>query len=160
MSEKKKMSNKLFMAILIPIIVIVVASLIVANVIAQNWSTLISRFFNHDTYTIVKIDENEEVNDIYYASDFETETALNEHNGQVARDIEAEGMVLLENNGRLPLTTSASDKAKVSLFSVSSVDMVYGGTGSGSIDTSTAPTLKDALGGGEPRSQPDALGFL
>ena len=147
MSEKKKMSNKLFMAILIPIIVIVVASLIVANVIAQNWSTLISRFFNHDTYTIVKIDENEEVNDIYYASDFETETALNEHNGQVARDIEAEGMVLLENDGGLPLTTSASDKAKVSLFSVSSVDMVYGGTGSGSIDTSTAPTLKDALEG-------------
>jgi beta-glucosidase len=54
-------------------------------------------------------------------------------------------MVLLKNDNGLPLQTSASSKKKVSLFSVSSVDMVYGGTGSGSIDTTTAPTLKDAL---------------
>ena len=34
---------------------------------------------------------------------------------------------------------------KVSLFSESTVDLIYGGTGSGAIDTSTVPTLKEAF---------------
>ena len=55
----------------------------------------------------------------------------------------AEGAVLLKNdNNALPLTEG---ERKVSLFGMGSVDPVYGGTGSGSVDASTAPTFKVAL---------------
>ena len=56
--------------------------------------------------------------------------------------VEAEGAALLmNNNNALPLAGGA----KVSLFARGSVDLMYGGTGSGAVDTSAAPTLKDAL---------------
>lgn len=55
----------------------------------------------------------------------------------------AEGIVLLKNdNNALPLTTA---ERKVSLFGIGSVDPVYGGTGSGAVDASTAPTFKSAF---------------
>ena len=142
------MSNRTLMLILFPIMAIVVAALIFGNYMAMTWNTIISRFFNHQTYRIEKIDDSVQIDDQYYKSDFSDEAALTEHNAEVAERIEAEGMVLLKNEGSaLPLSTSADNKAKVSLFSVSSVDMVYGGTGSGSIDTSTAPTLRNVLEG-------------
>lgn len=139
---KKKMKNSTFMLILFPIMAIVVAALIFGNVMANTWSSIISKFFNHDTYKIVQVDGSENTDTEYYKNDFKTEKELNEHNAEVSERIEAEGMVLLKNDDKaLPLKSGA----KLSCFSVSSVDMVYGGTGSGSIDTSTAPTLKTAL---------------
>ena len=47
----------------------------------------------------------------------------------------------MNNNNALPLAADA----KVSTFSNSSVNLVYGGTGSGNIDASTADTLRTAL---------------
>ncbi|MBQ7921745.1 MAG: glycoside hydrolase family 3 C-terminal domain-containing protein, partial [Clostridia bacterium] len=61
---------------------------------------------------------------------------------EISRQIEAEGTILFKNeNNVLPLAADS----KVSCFSTSSVNLVYGGTGSGTIDTSVADTLKDAL---------------
>ncbi len=54
----------------------------------------------------------------------------------------AEGAVLLKNENALPIAASAR---KISLFGVGAVDPVYGGTGSGSVDASTAPNFKSAL---------------
>lgn len=56
-------------------------------------------------------------------------------------EIEEEGMVLLKNDGALPLREGAA----VTLLGQDSVDFVYGGAGSGSVDASKAPTLKAAL---------------
>ena len=57
-------------------------------------------------------------------------------------EIEQEGMVLLQNrDAALPLASGA----KVSVFGQDSVDFVYGGAGSGSVDTSKAANLKQAL---------------
>ena len=60
----------------------------------------------------------------------------------LTQQVEAEGAALLmNNNNALPLAADA----KVSTFSSSSVNLVYGGTGSGNIDASTADTLRTAL---------------
>lgn len=57
-------------------------------------------------------------------------------------EIEEEGMVLLQNkDSALPLKSGAA----ISVFGQDSVDFVYGGAGSGSVDTSKAATLKQAL---------------
>ena len=60
----------------------------------------------------------------------------------LVEEVEAEGIVLLKNEGEtLPL----SEGSKISLFSRSSVDLVLGGTGAGGIDASKAVDLKTAL---------------
>lgn len=69
-------------------------------------------------------------------------TVTTDQSEEVCRTIEEEGMVLLKNeDAALPLKSGA----KISLFGEDSVDFVYGGAGSGSVDTTLAPTLKEAL---------------
>lgn len=77
----------------------------------------------------------------YFKSDFASWEDAYDHAKQVNVAIQEEGSVLLKNDGALPMASGA----KVSLFSYSSANIVYGGSGSGSIDTSKAPTLKAAL---------------
>ena len=73
-----------------------------------------------------------------FASDEEREA----YEAELCAQVEAEGAALLKNdNNALPLASGA----KVSLFGHGSVDLMYGGTGSGSVDTSKAPNFKQAL---------------
>lgn len=86
--------------------------------------------------------ENEDIHAVYYQSDFATAEEMAEYGLQICEQVEAEGAVLLMNeNNALPLAAGA----KVSCFSGSSVNLVYGGTGSGNIDASKADNLKTAL---------------
>lgn len=69
-------------------------------------------------------------------------TVTTDKSEDVCRRIEEEGMVLLKNeDAALPLASGA----KISLFGQDSVDFVYGGAGSGSVDTTLAPNLKEAM---------------
>ena len=86
--------------------------------------------------------ENEDKNAIYFEMDFDSNEAMADYGELICKQVEAEGAALLMNeNGALPLQAGA----KVSCFSNSSVNLVYGGTGSGNIDASEADDLKDAL---------------
>ncbi len=86
------------------------------------------------------VDEDESAQ--YYTSDFDSVEEMTAYGLEVALQVEAEGAVLLMNeNNALPLASGAA----VSCFSTSSVNLVYGGTGSGNIDASSADTLKTAL---------------
>lgn len=85
--------------------------------------------------------ENPDENAIYYPKDFKTVEDMSEYGLWLCRQVEAEGAALLMNNGALPLTSGA----KVSTLSSSSVNLVYGGTGSGNVDASKADNLKQAL---------------
>lgn len=85
--------------------------------------------------------ENEDANAIYYKSDFASDKERIERGYALAKQVEAEGAALLTNeNKALPL----AEGAKISLFSTSSVNVVYGGTGSANVDASKANDLKDA----------------
>ena len=77
----------------------------------------------------------------YFVPDFATAEEMTARGAALCQQVEAEGAVLLTNNGALPLP----EGSRVSCFSTSSVDLVYGGTGSGNIDASAADTLRSAL---------------
>lgn len=64
-----------------------------------------------------------------------------ERSEALTEEIANEGLVLLENNGLLPLT----DTTKLNVFGWASTNPCYGGTGSGSVDTSSAVTLLNGL---------------
>ena len=78
--------------------------------------------------------------DVYFTK---TGYVANDNEKALCEDVIEEGLVLLKNeDSALPLK---SNEMKVALFGQNSVDFVYGGSGSGSIDSSKAPTLKAAL---------------
>ncbi len=79
----------------------------------------------------------------YYKSNYDNLSDLIKAGNALGERAMGEGAVLLKNeNNALPLK---SGSRKVTLFGVASVDPVYGGTGSGSVEVSSAPTWKSAL---------------
>ena len=85
--------------------------------------------------------KNEDPNANYFEMDFDTTEEMTAYGEALCRQVEAEGAALLMNNGALPL----AEGSKVSTLSSSSVNLVYGGTGSGNVDASKADNLKQAL---------------
>ena len=85
--------------------------------------------------------ENKDANAIYYPGMGVSQEERLEAGQALCYQVEAEGAALLLNNGALPLASGA----KVSTLSVNSVDLTYGGTGSGNVDASKADNLKTAL---------------
>ncbi len=78
----------------------------------------------------------------YYTSAWDSQEELEAYEDYVCQQLEAEGAALLKNdNNALPLASGSN----VSLFSESSYDFLYGGTGSGAVNTDDAKTLSDAL---------------
>ena len=79
---------------------------------------------------------------LYYESDFDGPSALYKYEEGKVAEIAQEGITLLENNGILPLNPSTTT---LSIFSVSSVDLVSGGSGSGSGSFELTKNLKEGL---------------
>lgn len=138
---KKKMSNRIFASIWSVMIAIVVVAVMIGNYFALTYSSIVSSFLGQDTYRMVQTGDSTEDSE-YFSKEYATSEEFAQASTELAGLIQEEGMVLLKNdNNCLPL----GENQRVSLFSESSVDLIYGGTGSGAIDTSTVPTLKEAF---------------
>ena len=85
--------------------------------------------------------ENKDANAIYYPGMGVSQAERLEAGNALCYEVESEGAALLLNNGALPLAPGS----RVSTMSVNSVDLTYGGTGSGNVDASKADSLKTAL---------------
>ena len=77
----------------------------------------------------------------YYKSDFDSASELYAYEEKKVAEIAEEGIALLENNGVLPLAKGTT----LSIFSHSSVDLVSGGSGSGSGSFELTKDLKEGL---------------
>ncbi len=89
--------------------------------------------------------------DPIYTTEYSDKNAVYAAARDMNREICEEGMVLLKNEGNaLPLATpvsdpSVSERPKISVFGKNSVNIAYGGSGSGGADTSNVIDLYDAL---------------
>ncbi|MBR2257202.1 MAG: glycoside hydrolase family 3 C-terminal domain-containing protein [Blautia sp.] len=139
MNQKKAKKPKVVLwSVLTALCAILTIASIVGNHIANMYATTINVALGTSYSKVVGFDENA----VYFSGDFESDDARWDYEKKLCADVEAEGAALLKNdNAALPLASGA----KVSLFARGSVDLMYGGTGSGSVDTSAAPSLKDAL---------------
>ncbi len=137
----KKGKNKLIAGLYFGISIVIIVALIIGNCVALSYKKVISVFFGQPMYTSEVTDNTNEDTE-YFKSEFSTDEELYAASSELCEEVEAEGMVLLKNEDNcLPLGSGKT----VSLFSESSVDIVYGGTGSGQIDTSSVPSLKEAF---------------
>lgn len=135
---KKGMQKKVSIPLCLLVVVLVVA-LGVGNVVALSYSPIISTYLGHVTYKVVDNDEvTEDTN--YFDREYTTEADRLAADAAAGKEASAEGVVLVKNDGALPLAGG-----RVSLFGVSSAEILYGGGGAGAVDASTAPTLKTAL---------------
>lgn len=79
----------------------------------------------------------------FFQPSLQRSQALTEATADITERIEAEGIVLLRNDdAALPLGAS---ERRVNVFGWSSTMPVYGGTGSGAVDASSAVTFLDGL---------------
>ena len=116
------------------VIVALAIALIIGNSYAFAFSSIISQTLGHAESQLVQLPSDEVVDSEYYKSEFDSDDALHEAGLALCEEVESEGMTLLMNKGGLPLGKGM----RVSLFGMTSTNPVYGGTGSGSIDTSIA----------------------
>ncbi len=111
--------------------------LLVAAIVLGMFDNAIAAFMGGSFWEV----QNEDPNAQYFTGDFDSDEARLEAGKDICYQVEAEGAALLMNNGALPLAAGS----KVSTVSTSSVNIVYGGTGSGNVDASKADSLKVAL---------------
>lgn len=140
--QKARMSNKQYLSIWIPVIALVTAVTVVANyalVIAGGW---VASQFGSGTYTFTNSAESENWNTKYYTADFAGMDEVDAAAQALVEEIGNGGMVLAKNeNGALPLGKGA----EVTLLGRAAADPVYGGSGSGSVDTNSAVNVRTGL---------------
>lgn len=134
------MSKKKSIPILVVTAILVIA-LVIGNLAALKYAPIITTYLGHKSYTVKNTGASNEDTE-YFKRSFSSEAERLTGDSAAAIMSASEGFVLLRNEGgALPL----SSNPRVTLFGVNSRDILYGGGGSGAVDTSTAPTLKSAL---------------
>ena len=138
---KKKMSNKKFTITWSVILALVLVLTIAVNIGTNIFSGYVDLYLGKGDMIVTKAEGSEGWDSEYYSLDYkdkkETQAAAN----ALVEEIEGEGIVLLKNNGALPLSTGN----KVTLLGRFAADPVYGGSGSGAVKLDTVVDLKSGL---------------
>lgn len=136
--KKAKGRTVLLWKVLAVVLAVVTVIATPVNIVLHMFDNTIAAFVGGTFWELENPDQHAE----YFHGDFATVEEMIDYGLDVCRQVEAEGAALLMNEkDALPL----GEGAKVSCFSTSSVNLVYGGTGSGNIDASTSDNFKTAL---------------
>jgi len=139
---KKAMSNKKFLGIWLPILGFFTLLLIVANIGLNIGSKWVSSQLGTGTYEVINDPQADSWDTDYYKSDYDSIEDVDAAARDLVAEITGEGIVLAKHeNDALPLASGA----KVTMLGRTAADPVYGGSGSGSVDTSTAVTAREGL---------------
>lgn len=141
-AAKKPMSNKKFLGIWIPILAILAILVLVANIALGVFSNWVGSQFGSGTYTVTNSETGKAMDTSYYSADYDNIDDLDAAAKELVADIEAEGIVLAKNSGAtLPLAKGAH----ITMLGRAAADPIYGGSGSGSVDVSTAINARTGL---------------
>ena len=149
---KKIWRYKLSRAWLLAAAIILVMGLVINLVLTQNYFlyNTLNSVFGGEIRVLASGDPEQYK---YYEADYENKAEVLKAANALNEEIVEEGIVLLKNDGAgkaLPLKTPMSDesvteKPRVSVFGKNSVNLVYGGSGSGEASASNAATIYDSL---------------
>ena len=129
--------RKLLWSICTVVFTLLFAVTMIGGPIANNYASIINMVLKTESTKTIG-----DAGDTYFEADYASAAEQEKAAQAICETAEANGATLLLNReNALPLAQGA----KVSLFGTGSADFVYGGTGSGSVDSSKALNLKDAL---------------
>lgn len=141
MNTKKKMSNKAFTRTWAIVLCIVLVLTVAVNIAIAVFESYVNNYLGYGTYEIQSNPNTTSWDSTYNKMDYNSsDEALNAALA-AAENVEAEGMVLMKNNGTLPLSKGAS----VTMLGRFAADPVFGGSGSGSVNVDTAVNAKQGL---------------
>lgn len=147
--SKKRMRNGAFFGIWCTTAVLCLGVAVALEVLGNNNSikTILNTYVNRGKAHVEQIEGSEKWDSDYYNQKYPQSEAAG-GNADAAKNGEAlvekvgdEGMVLLKNKSALPLATTNG----ITLLGRGSVDPVYGGSGSGNVDTTTCANPKSGL---------------
>ena len=146
---KKQHATRLWTALSVVTATLLVIA-IAGYTVAYSYEPLINANLGLKNYR--QIDSGDETeNTQYFTAKYDTYDTIHGNSELVSEALEAEGLVLLKNNGALPMEKSAG--LKVSLFGAGSVNInnsvqgMRGGVGGAQDAAGGLPTLRDALEG-------------
>ncbi len=130
---KLRISNKTFMKVWIPIILILLALAISAIFLSNSYESSLDNYLGKGKRIVQELDGIEDWDTEFYKQNFETITHAREINSaNVALSIAEEGITLLKNDNVLPLKKGSD----ITPFGLRYTEPLYGGTGSGNVDVS------------------------
>ena len=133
--------KRLLMKILANVSIALLILVYFANSLAGQFAGQINSFLGTSTTQMVSTGGGDEGFVRYYETAYRSVAELKAAGLAKVEEVEGEGAVLLKNdNDLLPLKGT-----QVSLFGATAASPVYGGTGSGAVDSSDAPNYVDAL---------------
>lgn len=136
------MSNRKYLAIWIPVIALVAVVAVVANLAMNVASGWIASQFGSGTYTFTNAPEAADWDTDYYQADYDSIDDVDAASKDLVEQIGQGGMVLAKNrDGALPLSAGGA----LTMLGRAAADPVYGGSGSGSVDTNSAVTARMGL---------------
>lgn len=142
MSKNIKMSNKVFLGIWIPSLILLMGIIVASNILANHYNTALDVYIGKGEIIKTPLEGREDWDTNYYSSSFKDSNQSKQNGEKTVQEICDEGIVLLKNNHNvLPLNKDE----EVTLLGRGSVDPVYGGSGSGNVDTSTCANPKTGL---------------
>lgn len=141
-SAKAPMSNRKYLSIWVPVLTAVTVLIVVANValvVAGGW---VASQFGSGTYTFTNAEESAGWDTDYHTSEFGSIEEVDAAAQALVEEIAAGGIVLAKNeSAALPLV----DGSRVTMLGRAAADPVFGGSGSGSVDTNSAVTARGGL---------------
>lgn len=139
---KRPMSNKKYLWIWVPVLSLVTVIAVVANValvVAGGW---VASQFGSGTYEFTNAEESADWDTEYYSADFDSIDEVDAAAKELVEEISGAGIVLAKNDGAvLPLAAGSS----VTMLGRAAADPVFGGSGSGSVDTNSAVNARQGL---------------
>ncbi|MBW0254669.1 glycoside hydrolase family 3 C-terminal domain-containing protein [Cellulomonas sp. PS-H5] len=136
------MSNKKYLWIWVPVLSLVTVIAVVANValvVAGGW---VASQFGSGTYEFTNAEESADWDTEYYSADFDSIDEVDAAAKELVEEISGAGIVLAKNEGAaLPLAAGSS----VTMLGRAAADPVFGGSGSGSVDTNSAVNARQGL---------------
>jgi len=134
-APKPRMSNKKYLRIWIPVLAFVTILAIALNIALSIFGNFVDTQLGEGKYTITNAEGTENWDTDYNPAKYDSHDAAMADASKLVEEIEGEGVVLAKNEGAaLPLASGA----RVTLLGRYAADPIYGGSGSGSVDTSTA----------------------
>ena len=133
--RKPRMSNKKYLRIWIPVLATVTVLALALNIALGIFGNFVDTQLGEGKYTITNAEGTEDWDTDYSPAAYDSHDAAMADASLLVEEIEGEGVVLTKNEGAaLPLASGS----RVTLLGRYGADPIYGGSGSGSTDTSTA----------------------
>lgn len=139
--KKSKMSNKKFLSIWIPVLAVVLILAVGLNIASSIFSGYMDLFLGGGEAVITRTEGSGDWDSAYYTLDYVDKREAQAAADALVEELEGEGVVLMKNNGALPL----DPKSQVTLLGRAGADPVYGGSGSGAVKLDTVIDLKTGL---------------